>query len=589
MWFSAAVGLVLIGKYFRVIWYALFVVLSTSSFVVSANTLEGIRVWPSPDETRIVIDLNSEANYSYFTLSSPYRLVVDLKNTNVKAKLPLTVSDSNVLSTIRKSSAPSKGTTRLVFELKHSVTAEIFKLSPTPGGQYGHRLVMDLPHSSTAKSTPVQSKPTKPSTPIINSNSSHIIGNGEIIIAIDAGHGGEDPGSIGPTRKYEKHATLAISKKVVAQINAQPGMRAVMTRSGDYFVNLNKRTDIARKNKSHLLVSIHADSFRSPQPRGGSVFVLNTRRANTEIGRWVEKHEKQSELLGGAGDVLAKNSNDRNVSQTLLDLQFSHSQKEGYKLATDVLSEMGKVIKLHKKAPVNASLAVLKSPDIPSILIETGFISNPTEEKQLFQRGHQDKIARAISKAIIQYLNENPPQGTLLAAKGQQQKHKVRSGESLSAIAKKYGTTMTKLKSTNKLKSTSLAVGQVLIIPSNKPVYVAPKATTSKATTSSSTQARTVITHKVRSGEYLGKIASRYKVSTSSIRSLNRLKSDTLFVGQKLKVSIVAPVKKHTVKRGEFLGKIATKYGVSVSNLRKANKLRSDELAIGQVLVIPTS
>ncbi len=578
----------LIGKYFRVIWYSLFVVLSTSSFFVSANTLEGIRVWPSPDETRIVIDLNSEANYSYFTLSSPYRLVVDLKNTNVKAKLPLRVKDSKVLTNIRKSSSPSKGTTRLVFELKHVVTAEVFKLSPTPGGQYGHRLVMDLPHSGTSASQSTPSKPTQPSKPIINSNTNHIVGNGEIIIAIDAGHGGEDPGSIGPTRKYEKHATLAISKKVVAQINAQPGMRAIMTRSGDYFVNLNKRTDIARKNKSHLLVSIHADSFRSPKPRGGSVFVLNTRRANTEIGRWVEQHEKQSELLGGAGDVLAKNSNDRNVSQTLLDLQFSHSQKEGYKLATDVLSEMGKVIKLHKKAPVNASLAVLKSPDIPSILIETGFISNPTEEKQLFQRGHQDKIARAISKAIIRYLNDNPPQGTLLASKQEQTTHKVRSGESLSRIAQNYGTTTAKLKSANKLKSTSLAVGQILKIPSNKPVYVAPKVSTPK-TKPSVTQSRKTITHTVRSGEYLGKIASKYKVSTSSIRSLNRLKSDTLFVGQKLKVSIVAPIQKHTVKRGEFLSKIATKYGVTVSSIRTANKLRSDKLAVGQVLIIPNS
>lgn len=512
-------------------------------------------------------------------------MVVDLKNTNVKAKLPLNVKDSKVLTKIRKSSPPSKNTTRLVFELKHSVMAEVFKLAPTPGGQYGHRLVMDLPHSKTSSSTPA---PSKPSKPVINSSSNHIVGNGEIIIAIDAGHGGEDPGSIGPTRKYEKHATLAISKKVVAQINAQPGMRAVMTRSGDYFVNLNKRTEIARKNKSHLLVSIHADSFRSPQPRGGSVFVLNTRRANTEIGRWVEKHEKQSELLGGAGDVLAKNSNDRNVSQTLLDLQFSHSQKEGYKLAKNVLSEMGKVIRLHKKEPVNASLAVLKSPDIPSILIETGFISNPTEEKQLFQRAHQDKIARSISKAIIRYLHDNPPQGTLLAAQGGQTKHKVRSGESLSLIAKKYGTTMAKIKSENNLKSTSLKIGQVLVIPSNKSVYVAPKNTASSVNTSSS-QARTIITHKVRSGEYLGKIASKYKVTTSSIRSLNKLKSDTLFVGQKLKVSIVAPVKKHTVKRGEFLGKIASKYGVSVSSLRKANKLRSDELAIGQVLIIPTS
>ncbi len=177
-------------------------------------------------------------------------------------------------------------------------------------------------------------------------------------------------------------------------MDAIPGIRAVLTRTGDYYVGLNRRTEIARKDKAYILISIHADAFMSPQPRGASVFVLNTRRANTEISRWVENSEKQSELLGGAGEVLAKNASDKNVSQTLLDLQFSHSQNEGYKLASDILGKLGKVARLHRSKPVYASLAVLKSPDIPSVLVETGFISNPSEERLLFKPSHQDKIAR---------------------------------------------------------------------------------------------------------------------------------------------------------------------------------------------------
>ncbi|NOH81888.1 LysM peptidoglycan-binding domain-containing protein [Vibrio sp. RE86] len=546
-----------------------------------ANALEGIRVWPSPDETRVVIDLSSEADYSYFTLSSPFRLVVDLKQTSLSTKLPISVSDSPVLKKIRKSSPPSKGTYRLVFELKTKVTPQLFKLAPTPGGQYGHRLVIDMPHGSTTSSTPA-SQPTSSKTSV-SRDASQLSGSADIVVAIDAGHGGEDPGSIGPSKKYEKHATLAISKKIAAQINAVPGMKAVLTRGGDYFVNLNKRSEIARKNKAHFLISIHADGFRTPQPRGGSVFVLNTRRANSEIARWVENHEQQSQLLGGAGDVLAKNSNDRNVSQTLLDLQFSHSQKEGYKAATKILKEMTRAgIHLHKKEPVNASLAVLKSPDIPSVLVETGFITNPTEERLLFQRSHQDKLARSVTKAVVQYFEENPPEGTLFANRGKSIKHKVARGESLSVIAKKYGTSTKAIMQTNKLKSSSLAIGQVLTIPGSKQGVTVPKVTNPVETKT--------LTHVVQRGEYLGKIAAKYKVSVAAVKRENNLKSDTLKLGQKLKITVSMkdqPLRKHTVKRGEFLGKIASKYGVSVSGIRKANNLRSDQLAVGQVLIIP--
>ncbi|GAB7223189.1 N-acetylmuramoyl-L-alanine amidase [Vibrio owensii] len=546
-----------------------------------ANVVKSFRVWPSPDETRVVIDLSSEADYSYFSLSGPDRLVVDIKNTTMQAKLPVTVTDSPVLKRVRKSSPPSKGTYRLVFELKKNVKAELFTLKPT--GQYGHRLVIDLPHGAkTSTAATSTSKPSTPATP--SKDMSSVKRAQEILIVIDPGHGGEDPGSIGPSRrKYEKDAVLSISRKISAQLDAVPGIKTRMTRNGDYFVNLNRRVAIARENNAHLLISIHADAFTSPKPRGGSVFVLNTRRANTEISRWVENHERQSELLGGSGTAFVSNTNDRNVNQTLLDLQFSHSQKEGYKLATNILGEMGKVARLHNSKPINTSLAVLRSPQIPSVLVETGFISNPTEEKLLFQRAHQDKLARAITKAVVQYLKDNPPEGTVFSSSAKPSIHTVKRGESLSVIAQKYGTSTKAIMSANKLKSSGLAVGQKLKIPGSgaASVSIPNKPNTVETET---------ITHTVKSGEFLGKIASHYKVKIADIRRENNLKSDTVWVGQKLKITVAVkdkPIRKHKVARGEYLGKIASKYGVSVSSIRKANNLRSDELAVGQVLIIP--
>ncbi|MEZ9158543.1 N-acetylmuramoyl-L-alanine amidase [Vibrio lentus] len=549
------------------------------SSLVSANSLKGLRVWPSPEETRVVIDLKSEADFSYFTLSSPSRLVVDLKHTNLATKLPVVVKDSPVLSKVRKSSPPDKNTYRLVFELKKSSKADLFKLSPTPGGQYGHRLVIDFPHGAASKGTTT----SKPSKPTVSKNINQVKRQKDILIVIDPGHGGEDPGSIGPSRKYEKNATLSISRKLAAQLNAVPGIKTRMTRNADYFVNLNRRVAIARENEAHLFISIHADAFTTPQPRGGSVFVLNTRRANTEISRWIENKEKQSELLGGSGAAFTGNIDDKNVNQTLLDLQFSHSQKEGYKLATTILSEMGKVAKLHNSKPINTSLAVLRSPQIPSVLVETGFISNPTEEKLLFQRSHQDKLARSVTKAVVKYLKANPPEGIILSnatsSTGSVSQHKVSRGESLSVIASKYGTSTQTLMKLNNLKSSSLAIGQVLKIPGSA----------SSSSSSSAVKTKT-ITHTVKSGEYLGKIASRYKVRVADIKRENRLKSETVRVGQKLRITVEVkdvPLRKHKVARGDYLGKIASKYGVSVNSIRQANKLRSDSLAVGQVLIIP--
>ncbi|MEJ2766938.1 LysM peptidoglycan-binding domain-containing protein [Photobacterium sp. MCCC 1A19761] len=550
-----------------------------------ANELKSIRVWPAPDETRVVLDVQDEVAFTFFTLTKPNRLVVDLKETALKTKLPLRVDNSAVLTNIRSSSPPEAGTYRLVFETKAGTDPTIFKLAPTPDGHYGHRLVLDLPHQK--KVTPAQPVAKKPVTQ--NRDALLPYGTDDIIVAIDAGHGGEDPGSIGPSRKYEKNVTLDISKEVAAKINATPGMKAVLTRRGDYFVNLNKRSEIARRNKAHLLVSIHADGFHQPHPRGASVWVLNTRRANSEIGRWLEQQEKQSELLGG-GDVLTGGNDDQYLSMAVLDLQFSHSQKEGYDVASRVLKELSKITALHKSKPEHASLAVLKSPDIPSLLVETGFITNPQEERLLNTRAHQSKLANAVYRGVLAYFNEKPPEGTLFAARKNGVKHTVARGQSLSLIAERYGTTTAALKQLNHLKSTTLRVGQVLQIPhagTPTPSVVPPAATPVSPPAGTRTVTRT---HTVKRGEFLGKIAADYGVTVASIRQANRLRSDELAIGQQLQIAVKAPeALTHTVKRGEFLGKIAARYGVSISRIREANQLSSDTLAVGQTLTIPRS
>ncbi|OOE72554.1 N-acetylmuramoyl-L-alanine amidase [Salinivibrio sp. IB870] len=542
-----------------------------------ANKIENIRVWPAPNETRVVVDLEDKPDFSYFSLSRPDRLVVDLKQSQLATRLPKPVKGSDILRKIRKSSPPEASTYRLVFELKDGAKPHIFSLAP--GGEYGHRLVVDLPH-------PKKVDKNKPALSVAEKKRRETVaalpfGTEDIVVAIDAGHGGNDPGAVGPSRKFEKYVTLSIAKQTAARINAVPGMRAVLTRTGDYFVDLNRRSEIARQHKAHLLVSVHADGFHKPQPRGASVWVLSRRRANSEIGRWIEKHEEQSNLLGG-GSLLAQNNEDEYLSRAVLDLQFSNSQKEGFNVAKRVLKELGKVTKLHKSSPEHASLAVLKSPDIPSLLVEVGFISNPQEERLLFQRDHQRRLADAVYHGIRNYFERFPPDGTLFAARKNGVKHKVSAGQSLSVIAKKYKSSVAAIKSANGLTSNTLRVGQVLSIPNVDVAKLAGK-------TSKTTSTRT-LTHTVSRGEFLGKIAEHYQVSVATLRRANNLKSDTLWVGQKLSVpGATSPAVKHKVKRGEYLGKIASNYGVTIESLRRANELHSDTLAVGQTLIIPGS
>ena len=425
-------------------WLVLGTILTWQSSVLAANKIKSVRIWPAPDSTRVVFDLSAKPDFSYFSLASPNRLVIDFKNSKNLASLKK-IKAGGIISRIRTSKAKKKGWTRIVLELKQKISPKVFPLAPT--APYGDRLVVDFHHKGKG-STAVK----RPSS------------NRDVVIAVDAGHGGEDPGSIGSHGNYEKHVALKIAKRLAQKINATKGMQAVLIRKGDYHVGLNRRSEIARKHKADLLVSIHADAFHSPKPNGASVWVQSMKRANSEIGRWLEKREKHSELLGGAAEVIQDTNSEKYLARALLDMSMDHSLSTSYDISKLILRHLKPITKLHKKTPQALSLAVLKAPDIPSLLVETGFISNPGEEKRLVSSSHQAKLATAMHRAISEYFMANPPEGTLLAKQGSF-RHKVRSGESLSLLAQRYNVSVKKIKAANKLSSNTVRIGQVLTIP----------------------------------------------------------------------------------------------------------------------------
>lgn len=418
---------------------------AVASNAKTINSIDGVRVWPAPENTRIVFDLKNKPDYKYFSLSNPNRLVIDFSNTKNNVKLKNLASHDPRIKLFRTSNTKSKSNIRLVLELTKSYQLSVFPLAPA--GQYGNRLVIDLYDEN--KQSKVVSKPK--------------ISLGDIIIGIDAGHGGEDPGSIGAKGTYEKRVTLAIAKKLQTLINKEKGMKAVMIRSGDYYVDLNRRTSLARKKHVDFLVSIHADAFRTSGPSGASVWVVTKRRAESELARWLLKREKKSELLGGGGGVI-KNTSDSHLALALADMSKEHSLGVSFGVANKVISQLRKVTKMHKKTPQNGNFAVLKSSDIPSILVETGFISNHKEEKNLTWPKHQQLLASAIHIGIRNHFMEHPLTGSYFAAIGYKS-HKVRSGESLSVLAQRYNISMATLKSVNNLKSNALRIGQTLKIP----------------------------------------------------------------------------------------------------------------------------
>lgn len=419
---------------------------------VHANQIDNIRIWPAPDNTRVVFDLSATPNYSYFTLydTKPYRLVIDFNNTKLATDLAKITNESLLIHKIRTSTPKSSSSTRIVLELSDKIQATVFPLAAND--RYGERLVIDLPGRSIARRT--QALTVEQLT------------ERKVTIAIDAGHGGDDPGSIGPRGTYEKHVVLKIAKALADIINQDSAMQAYLIRTGDYYVGLKERTRKAEEIKADLLVSIHADAFTSPQPRGASVWVLSTRRANNEMGRLLEDKERLSDVLGGVDVAVGEDDTYGYISKTFLDLSMGHAMSTGYEMAKEVIGEMKKVAHMHKHEPQHASLAVLTSGNVPSMLIETGFISNPQEEQLLLTNKHQQQLARAMYQGIRNYFQRRPPDGTLFAT-NRSSTHVVRSGESLSVLAQRYNTTVKAIKERNGLESNVLYVGQKLEIPSS--------------------------------------------------------------------------------------------------------------------------
>lgn len=424
------------------------------------NNIDGVRIWPSTDNTRVVFDMKTAPEFTYFTLKNPHRLVIDLNDTKDSFSLSDVENSGNLIDKLRYSTPKNKSSARVVVELNRDTKPSLFAMSPE--GAYGHRLVVDLPDSAPQT---LPSLTASTSSVVLDDSTS--VRDRDIIVAIDAGHGGHDPGSVGPAGTFEKHITLSIAKKLESMINKERGMRAIMTRSDDYYISPNRRPEIAREKKADLLISIHADAFSQPQPRGGSVWVLSMRRADTELGRWLEKSERHSELLGGAAEVINDKSSERYLTETILGLSMDHSMATSHDLGNKVVEELKQVTSLHKRKPQAASFAVLTAPDIPSILVEVGFISNPQEEKNLNWSKYRERLATAMFNATKRYFKQVPPDGTLWAQeKANNRTHKVRSGESLSLLAQRYNVKVSSIKAANALSSDVVRVGQVLNIPS---------------------------------------------------------------------------------------------------------------------------
>ncbi|MFU9137019.1 N-acetylmuramoyl-L-alanine amidase AmiB [Erwinia tasmaniensis] len=542
-----------------------------STFSTLAANLSDINVSNGSSKATVTLNFSGQPTYAFFPLHNPDRVVLDIRQSGVIKGLPLTFNGENIVKRIRSSKPIDGQSIRLVFELNQkgktrAITQRsgssynvIFTISGTQqaasaGQQAGISRASRTtsPSRATAAENPFKSKPVtvvSSSNNVLRPGASTTATNDAVIVAIDAGHGGQDPGAIGAGGLKEKNVTIAIARKLKVLLNEDRMFKGVMTRDGDYFISVMGRSDVARKQNANVLVSIHADAAPNRSASGASVWVLSNRRANSEMAGWLEQHEKQSELLGGAGDLLANSQADPYLSQAVLDLQFGHSQRVGYDVAVKVIAQLQRVGSLHKRRPEHASLGVLRSPDIPSLLVETGFISNPSEERLLGSSAYQQKIAESIYKGLRNYFLAHPLQSV--------PKEENRPLQSAAAV-------------------------NVQPIPA--PVNTQYSGPTQR--------------HVVKRGETLSGIAAQYGVSMATLRTLNTLKRDVVWVGQRLKVPAGSQltraarpkrVMRHKVVRGDSLTAIAARYGVSPGTIMQANKMKSQNVMLGQTLTIPTS
>ncbi len=406
-----------------------------------------MRVWSAPDHVRLVFDTSGQLSHDIFLLKKPQRLVLDLNSASLKNVLPK-LEQNRLIKRLRVAERGKKNL-RVVLDLKEAVRPKSFVLKPND--KYGHRLVLDLFQN---KKTAADRRSYRPVKTVGGKQ------HRKIVVAIDAGHGGEDPGAKGHNGTYEKDVVLAIARKLAALVNKEPGMRAILTRDGDYFLRLRKRMDKARNARADLFISIHADAFSDARVRGASVYTLSRSGATSEAAAFLAKKENSSDMIGG---VKLEDKDDVLVS-VLLDLSQNATLQASSEAAGFLLKQLKKVGKTHKPRVQQARFVVLKSPDVPSVLVETAFISNRQEEQRLKSGKHQQKVANALMRGIRNYFTHLPPPGTLLATRAAR-RHTINPGETLSSIAVRYQVSLNQLKHANRLKGSKIRVGQVLDIP----------------------------------------------------------------------------------------------------------------------------
>ena len=419
-----------------------------SVLTVSAADVNAVRLWRAPDHTRLVLDLSEAAEFSTLSLDNPERFVIDLSQSRLTASLTTLPLEGTPLSGVR-SGIRQGADLRLVFDLSASVRTSVFLLPPND--TTGHRVVVDL----------FDKTPTEEPEPVLSVES--LESRRDIVIAIDPGHGGEDPGALGPGGLREKTVVLQIARRLENQLAKIPGFKPMLVRTGDYYVSLKNRRDTARALEADLFVSIHADAFREKSARGASVYALSMRGATSTTAQYLADTENAADLVGGV--ELAEM--DPMLAGVLADLSMTGTLDASLNLGALILEQIDGVARLHKKRVEQAGFAVLKSPDVPSLLIETGFISNPGEAERLATPAYQDKMARAIRRGIQSWFARQPPPGTLLAWQREQGGREVTiaAGDTLSEIAERYGVTVASIKTNNGLSRDVIYVGQTLVIP----------------------------------------------------------------------------------------------------------------------------
>ncbi len=417
---------------------------ATSAF---AADVKAVRLWAANDHTRAVFDVSSHVEYKVFMLENPARLVLDIKDS--KSANALTAPPSGMVTGLR-SGVPSKDQLRIVFDLSSAVRPKSFLLPPTE--QFGHRLVLDLYPDSVA---------AEPSRVVKRAESNGGKSGRNLVIAIDAGHGGDDPGAIGPTGIFEKDVTLKIALALAEKINGEAGMEAVLTRDSDFYIPLQERFEKSRTSKADLFISIHADAFNVASVRGSSVYVLSQRGATNEAARYLADRENRSDLVGG----VSLDDKDATLAAVLLDLSQGATADASANVAQQVLSALTSVGTAHKRYVERANFVVLRSPDMPSMLVETGFISNPEEEKNLNSAHYRLRLADAILDGVRNYFNASPPQGTWIAQHASPKRHIVMRGETLSDIASRHSVSMARIRQVNGLRNDAVRIGAVLKIP----------------------------------------------------------------------------------------------------------------------------